>query len=132
MDLLAKNFPLLFITAFFAILFLQSGLDKLFHYQDNLTYFKDHFRQSPLRSVTGLLMPVITVLELLAGLVSAAVFLYILFLGSCTFGLLSPAISGLALLALFFGQRLAKDYGGAASLVPYFLVAVFGLWLFIG
>jgi hypothetical protein len=131
MELLANNLPLLFITAFFAILFLQSGLDKLLHYQDNLAYLKDHFKNSPLSPVVGLLLPTITILELLAGLVSAAVFISLLFYGTCTFGLLSPAISALALLALFFGQRLAKDYAGAASLVSYFLVALFGLWLFI-
>jgi hypothetical protein len=25
---------------------------------------------------------------------------------------------------LFFGQRMAKDYAGAASLVPYFILSV--------
>jgi hypothetical protein len=25
---------------------------------------------------------------------------------------------------LFFGQRLAKDYAGAAALVPYFILSV--------
>ena len=30
---------------------------------------------------------------------------------------------------LFFGQRLAKDYAGAATLVPYFILAVLGIWL---
>jgi hypothetical protein len=132
MELLAKNLPLLFTTAFFAILFLQSGLDKLLHYRENRDYLTDHFKGSPLSTLVWLLMPGITLLELLAGLVSAAVCLSIIFQGSCAFGLWSPAISALALLALFFGQRLAKDYAGAASLVSYFLVALFGLWLFTG
>ena len=39
------------------------------------------------------------------------------------------ALAVLALLMLFFGQRMAKDYGGAAGLVPYFLVAVLSLSL---
>jgi hypothetical protein len=39
-------------------------------------------------------------------------------------------LAGLALLALFFGQRMAKEYPGAASLVPYFLVVIAGvIWL---
>jgi hypothetical protein len=33
-------------------------------------------------------------------------------------------LAALALLFLFAGQRLNKDYGGAAGLVPYFLVAL--------
>jgi diacylglycerol kinase len=28
---------------------------------------------------------------------------------------------------LFFGQRVAKDYAGAASLVPYFILVVIHL-----
>ena len=37
-------------------------------------------------------------------------------------------LSALALLALFFGQRMAKEYPGAATLVPYFLLALAGLY----
>jgi hypothetical protein len=38
-------------------------------------------------------------------------------------------LSVTAILMLFFGQRLAKDYVGAAALVPYFIVAGGGLGL---
>jgi diacylglycerol kinase len=32
-------------------------------------------------------------------------------------------------LALFFGQRIAKDYAGAAVLVPYFLLVLVAMYL---
>jgi hypothetical protein len=32
--------------------------------------------------------------------------------------------SAVSLLMLFFGQRMAKDYAGAAALVPYFIVII--------
>jgi hypothetical protein len=35
----------------------------------------------------------------------------------------------MALTALFFGQRMAKDYVGAAVLVPYFLLALAAIYL---
>jgi diacylglycerol kinase len=35
----------------------------------------------------------------------------------------------IALLCLFFGQRLAKDYGGAMVLTSYYAVAILGLIL---
>ena len=35
----------------------------------------------------------------------------------------------LAILALFFGQRMTKDYAGAAVLVPYFLLALAAIYL---
>jgi hypothetical protein len=39
------------------------------------------------------------------------------------------AVAACAFLALFFGQRIAKDYTGAAVLPAYFLVALFGLYM---
>ena len=41
-----------------------------------------------------------------------------------TAGLLVAALN---FLALFFGQRIAKDYEGAAVLVNYFILNVLGL-----
>ena len=41
-------------------------------------------------------------------------------------GLLLSAVS---LLMLFFGQRVAKDYAGAATLVTYFILTALGLFL---
>jgi diacylglycerol kinase len=39
-------------------------------------------------------------------------------------------MSGFALLCLLAGQRLAKDYAGAAVVAAYFAVAVIGVALF--
>jgi hypothetical protein len=40
-------------------------------------------------------------------------------------------VSGIAIIALFFGQRMAKDYVGAAVLVPYFLLALSAIYLLV-
>ena len=37
--------------------------------------------------------------------------------------------SAFAIVALFFGQRMAKDYAGAATLVPYFLLTLAAIYL---
>jgi len=129
MDLIFSNLPTLFITAFFAILFLQSGLDKLLDYRGNLDYLSEHFKNSPLSGSVRLLLPTITVLEVLTGLVSAWAFLQVLLTGQSTTAIFSPSLAGVSLLGLFFGQRVGKDYAGAASLVPYFVVVLLGLWM---
>lgn len=129
MDLIFTNLPTLFITAFFAILFLQSGLDKVLDYKGNLAYLSSHFKDSPLAKNVPLLLPAITFLETSTGAVSAFACLQTLFTGQSTAAIFSPALAGLSLLSLFFGQRIAKDYAGAASLVPYFLVVLLGLWM---
>jgi len=38
-------------------------------------------------------------------------------------------ISAISIVALFFGQRMAKDYAGAAVLVSYFLLSLFAIYL---
>jgi len=129
MDLIFTNLPTLFITAFFAILFLQSGLDKVLNYKSNLDYFLDQFKNSPLSGSVSLLLPIITVLETLTGMVSAWAFLQTVLTGQSGAAIFSPALAGISLLSLFFGQRMAKDYGGAASLVPYFVIVLLGLWM---
>ncbi|MBK6994308.1 MAG: DoxX family protein [Lewinellaceae bacterium] len=129
MDLIFSNLPTLFITAFFAILFLQSGLDKLLDYRGNLDYLSEHFKNSPFSGSVRLLLPTITVLEVLTGLVSAWAFLQVLLTGQSTAAIFSPALAGVSLLSLFLGQRVGKDYAGAASLVPYFVVVLLGLWM---
>lgn len=129
MDLIFTNLPTLFITAFFAILFLQSGLDKVLNYKGNLAYFRDQFKNSPLSGSVSLLLPTITLLETLTGIVSAWAFLQTLLTGQSGAAIFSPALAGTSILGLFFGQRMAKDYGGAAALVPYFVVVLLGLWM---
>ena len=42
---------------------------------------------------------------------------------------LGAVVGAINLTALFFGQRVAKDYVGAAVLVPYFLLAITGIYL---
>ncbi len=57
---------------FLAVLFLQSGLDKMFIWKSELEWLKKHFERSPLKAVTALLLAVIMVMEIAAGLLCAA------------------------------------------------------------
>ena len=42
---------------------------------------------------------------------------------------ITQLLISIAIIALFFGQRMAKDYAGAAVLVPYFLLALSAIYL---
>lgn len=124
----ATSFQLLSL-AFLAILFLQSGLDKVFDYKGNKAWLTGHFAKSPLKSTIGLLMPVITILEVAAGAFSAIGAVQILLGGSTQMGLIGAQLSAASILSLFFGQRLAKDYEGAGGLVGYFLVCLAAIYV---
>ncbi len=71
----------------------------------------------------------ITILELAAGVLSAIGCVVVVFSRDSTIALYGAVISAVAILALFFGQRMAKDYAGAAVLVPYFLLALAAIYL---
>ncbi len=118
------------ISAFFAILFVQSGIDKILDRAGNLSWLTGHFAKSPLAGMVPILLGIITIMELAAGALSAAGCLLVLVRRDSTIAFYGVVLSGLALLALFFGQRMAKEYPGAATLVPYFLVVIAGvIWL---
>ena len=114
---------------FLAILFLQSGLDKVFNYKGNKEWLTGHFAKSPLKNTVGLLLPTITLLEVAAGVCSALGVVLILLNGSTEIGLLGALLSALSILALFFGQRIAQDYAGAASLTTYFLISLAAIFV---
>ena len=114
----------LLITAFLAVLFLQSGLDKLVDRDGNTAYLRDHFQTSPLAGQSELLLTVVTVFELLAGALSGLGTIAYLFWGGTSFAYAGAVLGAVTIVMLFAGQRLAKDYAGAAVLVPYFLLTL--------
>jgi hypothetical protein len=116
-------------SAFLAILFLQSGIDKVVDRRGNLEWLKGHFAKSPLAGMVPLLVTVITILEIAAGVLSAVGCALIVLARDSTLAFYGAAFAAISIIALFFGQRMAKDYAGAATLVPYFLLALSALYL---
>jgi hypothetical protein len=114
-----------FLTlALLAILFLQSGLDKILDFKGNLAWLKGHFAKSPLAGQVAPMLGVITLTETAAGALAAVGAVMLAIDGSKSLGLYAAQLCALNIVMLFFGQRLAKDYAGAASLVPYFILSV--------
>ena len=112
------------VTAMLAICFLQSGIDKVVDFKGNLAWLTGHFSKTPFRGQVAPMLAVITVLECAAGAL-CAVGVVQLALGNGTKAALYGAeLSALNIVMLFFGQRIAKDYAGAATLVSYFIVCV--------
>jgi diacylglycerol kinase len=119
----------LFTAAFLAILFLQSGIDKVVDRSGNLEWLKGHFAKSALAGAVPAMLTTITILELAAGILSAIGCIFVLLSRDSTVAFYGAIISAIAIISLFLGQRMAKDYAGAAVLVPYFLVALVAIYL---
>jgi len=122
----------LLVTAFFAVIFAQSSLDKLLDREGNLAYLGEHFKNAPLPpEAVGIMLSILTAIEATAAVLCG--------LGVLTGGFAHTGFSiaawgvimaGVALLCLMLGQRLAKDYAGAAVIAAYFAVALIGIALY--
>ena len=117
------------VSAFLAILFLQSGIDKIVDRRGNLEWLRGHFAKSALAGMVPLMVTIVTVFEMAAGALTAIGCAIIIFSGDPTIAFYGAVAASLSILALFFGQRMAKDYAGAAILVPYFLLALAAIYL---
>ena len=122
-DLIYKGIVPLMASLFLAVLFIQSGLDKVVDRKGNLDWLTGHFSKTFVAGTVPLMLSVLTVMELAAGLMSAVGIVYYLATGSLSVIFFAAVLSSLTLTALFFGQRIAKDYAGAAVLVPYFILS---------
>ena len=71
----------------------------------------------------------ITLMEVTTGVLSAVGAVYFLVTGSTVVIFYAGILGALSITALFFGQRVAKDYPGAAVLVPYFLLMLAQVFL---
>jgi len=120
------------VSAFLAVLFLQSGIDKVVDRRGNREYLDEHFAKSPLAGTVGPMFAVITVLEISAGALSGVGCALLVVTHDSTVAYLGAVIAGVNIVALFFGQRVSKDYAGAAALVPYFLLTLAAVYLLAG
>lgn len=119
-----NNAASILLLAFLAITFIQSGYDKLFYWKDNLEWLKGHFAKTQLKNLVPLALAHILVLELISGILCVVGVIELLVSNGRTFGLYGAVFSSITLLMLLFGQRLAKDYDGARTIVIYFIPAV--------
>ena len=123
------KFSLFCVYVFFIILFLQSGLDKIFNWKAELNWIKPHFSKTIFKSFVPTLLFTLMLLEISTGLTCVLTIVnqffpiyehlpfFALFFSSCT------------LLCLFLGQRIAKDYQGAVSITIYFAINLWAIFI---
>ena len=118
------------VSGFLAAIYLQSGIDKIVDRQGNLDFMGEHFSGTVLAGSFRYGLAVVTVTELLAGALSAAGVAWLLLGWGIVPGIVGALFASVSTCILVTGQRLANDYIGATALVPYFLVAIIGLYFY--
>ena len=106
----------LLILSFFSIVFIQSGLDKVFDHKGNLSFLRDLLGKFFNQSLITLAFISVTVLELFSGFLCLAGVFYTFFYDSSLIGLVGLIVGSVALLVLLFGQRVSKNYEGAKTI----------------
>ncbi|MCE2613603.1 DoxX family protein [Flavobacteriaceae bacterium D16] len=118
-----------FLLLFLAITFLQSGIDKILDWKGNLGWLKGHFSKTPFKNLVPQMLFTILLVESLSGVLSLAGIVELFVTGNYGLGYLGAILACIALLMLLLGQRIAKDYDGARTIVIYLIPTVFLLYL---
>ena len=122
---------IIFTSAFFAILFLQSGIDKIVDWKGNAEYHSKQFANSPLKKYAIVMLIMITVMEVSCGFLSLPGIILYLMNNDVLVSFYADCLASVNFLSLFFGLRISKDYKGAAGLVPYFIVSLLAIYFIL-
>ncbi|MDO6809148.1 DoxX family protein [Zobellia galactanivorans] len=117
------------ILIFLIIVFIQSGIDKVFDWKGNLTWLQEHFSDTPLQKLVPVLLGTLLLMEMASGILCAVGLYQMLIMGESHVALYGSILSCITLLMLMFGQRLAKDYEGAKTIAVYFVPAIFLVYI---
>ena len=119
------------ILLLLTITFIQSGFDKIFAWNGNVEWLKGHFSKVILlKNQVPLALFTLLMLELISGILSFIGAINLIINADKTVGSFGAVVSSITLLFLLFGQRLAKDYDGARTIVIYLIPAILAVfWL---
>jgi uncharacterized membrane protein YphA (DoxX/SURF4 family) len=118
------------ISSFVAIVFLQSGIDKVTDWSGNLGWLKGHFSKTFISGMVTPLLGIVTLVELAAGAMGVIGVGCLLCCADPSCAYIAVLLSLVSYLMLIFGQRIAKDYDGAKTIAIYFGVSLVSLMFF--
>ncbi|WP_304196637.1 DoxX family protein [Flavobacterium alvei] len=125
-----NNTASILLLVFLALTFIQSSYEKIFYWQENIDWLKEHFSKTRLKNLVNPSLILLVIFELISGILSVVGIIELLVNNGRTFGFYGAIFSSITLLMMLFGQRLAKDYDGARTIVIYFIPAVMAVyWL---
>ncbi|WP_336066810.1 DoxX family membrane protein [Mesoflavibacter sp. CH_XMU1404-2] len=117
------------LLLFLAITFLQSGLDKILDWKGNIGWLKEHFSKTFMGKMVEINVAIILVIETVAGILAILGIYQLIVNDNATLGFYAAILSAITLLLLLFGQRVAKDYDGARTIVIYLIPTIFALYI---
>ena len=112
------------VSIFFSIVFFQSSIDKINDREGNLKFFDQHFKGTFFQKYTSISLNLLALLEITSAFLCCLGIFYKLLYYDSIFIYYGLLMSAIVLLSLLLGQRLAKDYAGAADITIYFILCI--------
>ena len=112
------------VSIFFSIVFFQSSMDKIKDREGNLKFFNQHFKETIFQDYTSLSLDLLVLLEFFSAFLCFLGIFYKVLYNDSIFIYYGLLMSAIVLLSLLLGQRLAKDYAGAADITIYFILCI--------
>src|SRR6478752_10821171 len=123
-----SNIASILALVLLAVTFIQSGYDKISDWKGNIEWLKGHFSQTPIRNMVPASLMLVLVLEVIAGILCLSGCVKLALYNDRVFGLYGAIFACITLIVLLLGQRLAKDYDGARTIVIYFIPAIMAVY----
>ena len=117
-------------SIFFSIVFFQSGIDKIVDRKGNLNFFENHFKNTLFHKIYTHALTTLMLLELIAAILCAYGCIYSIVYKNTGFIFYGLLVTSFVLLSLLLGQRIAKDYVGAADITIYFILCIITIMSF--
>jgi uncharacterized membrane protein YphA (DoxX/SURF4 family) len=124
-----QNSTSILLLLLLSVTFLQSGYDKLKDWKGNVSWLNEHFKGTFFSNNVPVALAIILILEIISGVFCVSGIINLLFNGSKLLGFYGALLSSITLIFLLFGQRIAKDYDGARTIVIYFIPAITAVYL---
>jgi len=112
------------------IVFFQSSIDKVIDRNGNLNFLKVHFKNTIFQNHYAFSLTLLTLFEFLAALLCFFGIIYRVFYLESIYIFYGLLLCAIVLLMLLLGQRLAKDYVGAADITVYFILCIITIMSF--
>ena len=131
MENLSQNTAGILILVFLTFNFGVSLFEKIFDWKRSISYFDKTFHKTRLKNFIKPLVAIMTLFEFLNFIVlSAGLYLFIVS-GEKTIAFIACTAASFTSLYILGGQRVAKKYSATNALSIYFVIAVFGVFLFL-
>ncbi|MEL4307044.1 DoxX family protein [Joostella sp. CR20] len=123
--------PAVCLLVFIAITFLFSFIDKVTDWNGNLSFLQTHFKDTFVVPLLPFTLFLITILELIAGVLAIIGIVYLFASNNAFIAIVSCIISLIVLFIFLIGQRIAKDFDGAMKITIYIIAVVLCLYFLI-